>query len=189
MQFLLWLRKLSQPLPLTTTSDLCCLGGSAASVMASHRLWSGMSLRGTSGRSSTRICRPTSPLLTVTLLPFRTRQEWRLIRGTRKGRTGERWRLRRMLRLLPKILWTSGLHRFVSVALYHIYLLLSFKESSKNYHTDLPQYAQDICACPPTSVPAERMFSLSGCLSNDRFAAIKPENLENRVLVKANKFV
>ena len=63
------------------------------------------------------------------------------------------------------------------------------KESSKNYLTDLPQYAQDICACPPTSVPSERMFSLSGLLSNDRFAAVHPESLENRVLVKANKFV
>ena len=63
------------------------------------------------------------------------------------------------------------------------------KESSQNYQTDLPKLAQDICSCPPTSVPSERMFSLSGLLSNDRFARVHPDNLENRVLVKANKFV
>lgn len=63
------------------------------------------------------------------------------------------------------------------------------KESSQNYQTDIPKLAQDICSCPPTSVPSERMFSLSGLLSNDRFARVHPDNLENRVLVKANKFV
>ena len=58
-----------------------------------------------------------------------------------------------------------------------------------NYLTDLPGYAQDTHAIPPTSVPSERMFSLSGCLSGNRFASIKPDTLENRVLVKANKFI
>ena len=67
--------------------------------------------------------------------------------------------------------------------------IVLIKESSKNYQTDLPEYAQDIHACPPTSVASERMFSLSGCLSGNRFANIKPASLENRVLVKANKFI
>merc|ERR1719154_433466 len=47
------------------------------------------------------------------------------------------------------------------------------QESSMNYLTDLPGYAQDTHAIPPTSVPSERMFSLSGCLSGNRFASIK----------------
>ena len=55
-----------------------------------------------------------------------------------------------------------------------------------NYLTDLPGYAQDTYACPPTSAPSERMVSLSGCLSGNRFTSIKPDTLENRVLMKAN---
>ena len=40
------------------------------------------------------------------------------------------------------------------------------------------------------AIPAstsERLFSISGILSENRRSRISPENLENRVLIKANK--
>ena len=62
-----------------------------------------------------------------------------------------------------------------------------FKESSNEFLTALPALAQDIMAIPATSVPSERLFSISGILSENRRSRISPENLENRVLIKANK--
>ena len=62
-----------------------------------------------------------------------------------------------------------------------------FKETSKEFLTALPALAQDIMAIPATSVPSERLFSISGILSENRRSRISPENLENRVLIKANK--
>ena len=37
-----------------------------------------------------------------------------------------------------------------------------------------------------TSVHSERLFSISGILSDNRSSQIKPHNLEPRVLIKAN---
>ena len=62
-----------------------------------------------------------------------------------------------------------------------------FKETSKEFLTALPALAQDIMAIPATSVPSERLFSISGILSENRRSRISPANLENRVLIKANK--
>ena len=61
------------------------------------------------------------------------------------------------------------------------------KASSNEFLTALPALAQDILAIPATSVPSERMFSISGILSENRRSRITPENLENRVLIKSNK--
>ena len=47
--------------------------------------------------------------------------------------------------------------------------------------------AQDIMAVPATSVPSERLFSISGILSDDKRCNISPENLERRVLLKVNQ--
>ena len=61
------------------------------------------------------------------------------------------------------------------------------QESSQDFDTDLPQVAQDILACPATSVPSQRLFSISGILSDDRKSRILPSNLEKRILIKANR--
>ena len=63
------------------------------------------------------------------------------------------------------------------------------QEYSKGYRTDLPIVAQDILAIVPTSVPSERTFSVSGVLSQNRYASITPANLERRVLIKCNKYL
>ena len=56
------------------------------------------------------------------------------------------------------------------------------------FWTELPRIAQDILAVPATSVPSERLFSISGILSEDKRCNISPENLERRVLLKANSY-
>ena len=59
-----------------------------------------------------------------------------------------------------------------------------FKETSKEFLTELPTLTQDIMAIPAsTSVASERLFSISGILSENRRSRISPENLENRVLI------
>ena len=63
------------------------------------------------------------------------------------------------------------------------------KETSKEFLTALPALAQDVLAIPATSVPSERLFSISGILSENRKCQISPENLENRVLIKANNYL
>ena len=65
--------------------------------------------------------------------------------------------------------------------------IYDFKETSKEFLTALPALAQNIMAIPATSVPSERLFSISGILSENRRSRISPENLENCVLIKANK--
>ena len=63
-----------------------------------------------------------------------------------------------------------------------------FKETSKEFLTELPTLTQDIMAIPAsTSVPSERLFSISGILSENRRSRISPENLENRV--RFNNFI
>ena len=57
------------------------------------------------------------------------------------------------------------------------------------YVTDMPEVAQDLLCCPSTSVPSERLFSISGILSDNRSSQIKPNNLESRVLIKANNLI
>ena len=58
------------------------------------------------------------------------------------------------------------------------------------FWTELPRIAQDIRTVPATSVPrpSERLFSISGILSEDKRCNISPENLESRVLLKANSY-
>ena len=67
--------------------------------------------------------------------------------------------------------------------------LLIFKEDSKDFLTELPTLAQDILAIPSTSVPSERLFSVSGFLSENRKSRISGINLEKRVIMKANQFL
>ena len=63
------------------------------------------------------------------------------------------------------------------------------QERNPDYETSLPRIAQDILVMPASSVPSERMFSLSGILSMGRMGLISPTNLEKRVLVKANPYL
>ena len=65
----------------------------------------------------------------------------------------------------------------------------NLQEISGDFWTDLPTIAQDILAVPATSVPSERLFSISGILSDDKKCNISPENLERRVLLKANPYL
>ena len=44
-------------------------------------------------------------------------------------------------------------------------------------------------AVPATSVPSERLFSISGILSEYRRSRISPDNLEKRVILKANPYL
>ena len=67
-------------------------------------------------------------------------------------------------------------------------LLFTEQEISGEFWTELPRIAQDILNIPGTSVPSERLFSISGILSEDRRCNISPENLERRVLLKANSY-
>ena len=60
------------------------------------------------------------------------------------------------------------------------------QEKNPDYETSLPRIAQNILVMPASSVPSERMFSLSGILS---MGLISPTNLEKRVLVKANPYL
>ena len=53
----------------------------------------------------------------------------------------------------------------------------------------MPEVAQDLLCCPSTSVLSERLFSISGILSDNQSSQIKPHNLESRVLIKANHFI
>ena len=57
-----------------------------------------------------------------------------------------------------------------------------------SYKTSLPSVAQDLMMVPSTSVPSERMFSISGILSANRSCRISPSFLERRVLLKTNKY-
>ena len=75
---------------------------------------------------------------------------------------------------------TDSAHLFASELQDHF-------ESQFGFLTALPALTQDIMAIPATSVPSERLFSISGILSENRRSRISPENLENRVLIKANK--
>ena len=67
-------------------------------------------------------------------------------------------------------------------------LLFTKQEILGEFWTELPRIAQDILAIPATSVPSERLFSISGILSEDKRCNIFPENLERRVLLKANSY-
>ena len=93
--------------------------------------------------------------------------------------TGQNWNL--------QILSYSGWPKYVIHPSLMFVSNLDFKETSKEFLTALPTLAQDIMAIPATSVPSERLFSISGILSENRRSRISPENLENRVLIKANK--
>ena len=64
-----------------------------------------------------------------------------------------------------------------------------FQEDAGDYLTTLPTLAQDLLAVPATSVPSERLFSISGILSENRRSHITPKNLERRVLIKANPYL
>ena len=61
------------------------------------------------------------------------------------------------------------------------------QELSGDYVTTLPLVAQDLMAVQSTSICSERMFSISGILSQNRSSHISPKLLEARVLLKANK--
>lgn len=60
---------------------------------------------------------------------------------------------------------------------------------SKDYKTDLPSLICDLLCAPSTSTSSERLFSVSGYLSQNRSANITPKNLERRCLVKTNKYI
>ena len=63
------------------------------------------------------------------------------------------------------------------------------QEDCEEFQTDLASIAQDILAVPATSVPSERLFSISGILSQNRSSSILPDNLEKRVLIRANQYL
>ena len=65
---------------------------------------------------------------------------------------------------------------------------LILQADSRDFSTTLPEICQDLLCVPCTSVPAERLFSLSGLLTENRRNRISPVNLQNRVIIKGNKF-
>ena len=67
--------------------------------------------------------------------------------------------------------------------------MFNVQEASEDFWSELPLIAQDLFAIPATSVPSERLFSISGILSSDKRCNISPENLERRVLLKANPYL
>ena len=72
---------------------------------------------------------------------------------------------------------------------HHIMKHLISQEKNPDYETSLLKIAQDILVMPASSVPSERMFSLSGILSMGRMGLISPTNLEKCVRVKANPYL
>jgi hypothetical protein len=80
------------------------------------------------------------------------------------------------------------------------------KQELLQSETALSSLALDIMAIPASSVPSERLFSISGLLSSSgldeilvnfyfishilgKLQNIGPDNLEKRVLLKSNKFL
>ena len=63
------------------------------------------------------------------------------------------------------------------------------QEACGEYSTTLPYVAQDLMAVQSTSVSSERLFSISGFLSQNRSSHISPKLLEARVILKANKIL
>ena len=60
---------------------------------------------------------------------------------------------------------------------------LLWQEKCGDFQTDLPLLAQDLLCCPSTSVPSERLFSISGLLSDNRSSQIKPHNLGGKLII------
>ena len=59
----------------------------------------------------------------------------------------------------------------------------------KQFESELPSVAVDVMDIPASSVPSERLFSISGLLSSGKLFNVKPETLELRVLLKTNKYL
>lgn len=60
------------------------------------------------------------------------------------------------------------------------------QEKKVQWGSILATLAQDILVVPATSVPSERTFSVTGELSKGRFASVKSDTLEKRMLIKCN---
>ena len=86
----------------------------------------------------------------------------------------------------PLLVWT-GTIIFIAKVTLKIHNL--FKADSRDFATDLPEVALDLLACPATSVPLERLFSISGILSEGRSSSISAEQLERRTLTMANPYL
>ena len=75
----------------------------------------------------------------------------------------------------------SANRKYIIFLLLHIHLLCSASAVIATFW-----FWFDLLACLATSVPAERLFSISGMLGDTRLRQL-PKNLENRVIIKANK--
>ena len=64
-----------------------------------------------------------------------------------------------------------------------------WQEKCGEFRTDLPLLAQDLLCCPSTSVPSERLFSISGLLSDNRSSQIKPHNLGGKLIIIPSEFL
>ena len=71
----------------------------------------------------------------------------------------------------------------------NFWLFFFYKDASREYKTQLPKLALDLFCIPSTSIPSERLFSISGLLSSNHSSSITAKNLEKRCIIKANKML
>ena len=94
---------------------------------------------------------------------------------------------KRILSCFSQIHWSSGYCRQSFRHSVINYYILMGRRLQGDFWTELPKISQDILAVPAASVPSERLFCISGILSENKGCNISPGNVERRVLLKANQ--
>ena len=60
-------------------------------------------------------------------------------------------------------------------------------DSETKFESPVAEVSEDLLVIPAASTPCERLFSVAGALCKGKMARIKPTQLEQRALLKANK--